>query len=271
MASVFRDRAIAAQSSNDALDERVRVVPLRAWLAVGLAVMVMLIGALWMTAGTVAVTVIGSGTIVNAPTNVPITAGIDGTVIGAQLPIGTRVAKGDVITTIESGPEKLHVTVKSPVVGTVVGVGEGVGATVSADDYLATIAPDSDHQVAYLYVPDIAGGQIRPEMEVRLSPNSVNATDDGYLLGHVMTISPLPVPLSRIQYVLANEPLAASLAESGPVLEVLVSLDVDPEAPSGYVWSQPPGPSDPPVSGIPTGGKVVVSQVAPYRAFFTGQ
>jgi cation diffusion facilitator CzcD-associated flavoprotein CzcO len=59
VASVFRDRAIAAQSSNDALDLRVRVVSLRAWLALGLAALVMLIGALWMTAGTVGVTVAG--------------------------------------------------------------------------------------------------------------------------------------------------------------------------------------------------------------------
>ena len=270
MASVFRDRAIAAQSSNDALDLRVRVVSLRAWLALGLAALVMLIGALWMTAGTVGVTVAGSGTIVNAPTNVPITAGIDGTVVGGQLPIGTRVAKGDLVATIESGPEKLRLAVRSPVNGTVVGVGEGEGAAVSPDDYLATIAPDSRVQVAYLYVPDTAGGQMTPGMPVRLSPNSADSTVDGYLLGRVMTISPLPVPLSRMQYVLANEPLAASLANSGPVVEVLVALDVDPGSPSGYAWSQPPGPSAQPVSGIPTSGEVVVAEVAPYRAFFAG-
>lgn len=270
MAGVFRDRAIAAQSSSEALDQRVHVVPLRAWLALGLAVLVLATGAMWLFGGNVAVTVEGSGTIVNAPTNIAVSAPVDGTVVGDTLDIGTHLAKGDPMLFIESGTNRTRVPVTAPVDGTVVALGAGQGAAVMVGDNLATVAPDSDEQVGYLYVAESAGNQVSPGMVVRLLPNDVDATRNGYLKGTVATVSPLPVTRTRLDYVLADQPMADHLAASGPLLEVLVALDVDTTTPTGYVWTQPPGPDAPIVSGIPTAGSIIVAEVPPFRAFFSG-
>lgn len=270
MASVFRDRAIAAQSSSEALDQRIRVVPLRAWVALGLAVLVLVTGAMWLFAGNVAVTVDGSGTVVNAPTNIAVSAPVDGTVVGDSLTIGVHLAKGQPLLAIESGTDRTRVPVVAPVDGTIVALGAGPGATVVVGDNLATMAPDSDEQVGYLYVPESSGNQLGAGMDVRLLPNNVDATLGGYVEGSVVSVSPLPVTRTRLDYVLADQPLADRLATQGPLLEVLVALDVDPSTPSGYVWTQPPGPSDRIVSGIPVTGSVIVAEVPPFQAFFAG-
>jgi hypothetical protein len=268
--SVFRERAIAAQSGTNALDERIRVVPVRAWIALSLALVILVGGALWLFAGRIVVMASGPGVVVNAPGNLLVTSPIDGTLVRTDVAIGARIVAGDVLAVIVTGAGDAEVPVASAVSGVVVAVGPGPGANVAFGEELAVIAPDSDQQVAYAFVPAVDGAQIRPGMRAWMLPDDVDPTEVGYLRGEVAAVSPLPVPTSRIGYVLANRALADQVAAQGPVLEVLITLEADASTPTGLVWTQPPGLLRPIVSGTPGTASIAVAELPPYRAFYDG-
>lgn len=270
MPSIFRDRAIAAQSGYDALDRSVRVVPVRAWLALALALVVLGIGALWLFGGTVTVRADGPATIVNAPGNVTVVAPVDGIVVGEGVAVGGQVAAGDVVATITSGPGQAEIPVTAAVAGEVVGVGPGQGASVKAGEQLAVLAPNSDTQVAYAFLPtgEVAG--VAPGAAAWVLPDNVDPTAVGYVRGRVASVSPLPVPTSRVAYLLADPGMAERVTSAGPVVEVVIALAADAGTPSGLDWTQYPGPATPVVSGTPATASIDRAQVAPYQAFFHG-
>jgi hypothetical protein len=268
--SIFRDRAIAAQSGHDALDQRVHVVPVRAWIALALALVVLFGGALWLFGGNVAVMASGPGTVVNSPGNLLVAAPVSGILAPAQAEIGARVDANEVIAVIASGADQQEIAVRSAIAGTIVGLGPGPGAGVAVGEQIAIIAPNSERQVAYAFVPTAEAGELAAGPTAWLLPANLDPTEVGYIRGTVASVSPLPVPTSRIAYVLADPALAERVAAQGPVLEVLIALEADDDTPSGLAWTQSPGPSGPIVSGTPASASIVVAELPPYRAFFNG-
>ena len=153
----------------------------------------------------------------------------------------------------------------APVHGKVVSQGAGPNATVEFGDYLGAIAPDSGAQVGYLFVAAQKADQLRAGMQVLLAPASADATHDGMLVGNVDAVSPLPAEESRVAYLTGNSAYARQLLSNGPVVEVRVRLQSDRSTPSGYVWTQPPGPRNAPTSGVPTDATFVLERVPPIR------
>lgn len=269
MPSIFRERAIAAQSGSDALSARSRVVPVRGWLALGLALLVLAGGALWLFAGTIVVIADGPGTIVNAPANAVVTAPVSGTLASMEVTVGSTVSKGQTIAVI-AAPDGTTKPVRSVIAGVVVTLGPGPGATVDVGELLAVVAPDSDSQVAYAFVPAADAKGLTPGAPGWLLPEGADQTEVGYIRGQVVAVSPLPVPVSRIAYVLTDQVMAEKIAAQGPVVEVLITLDADASTPTGLAWTQPPGALEPIVSGTPAQASLEVAEVPPYRAFFDG-
>lgn len=268
MAALFRERALAGKGASDPVDEPVRVVHVPAWLALVLALVVLAAGSIWLFAGTIAVTATGSGAVMSAPTNVRVLANAYGTLSTAVPAPGTKVREGQTVAVIEVGGVDNPIwKVTSPINGVVVGVGPGVDATVGSGDYLGTIAPDGLEQVAYLYIAPGKGELVHPGMPARLYPDSSDTSADGFLMGTVATVSPLPVSVSHIAYQVGDPALAESLAANGPVVEVQVALE-PADTPSGWKWSRTPGPGGRLTSGVPTSGDVVLDEVPPYQAFF---
>lgn len=272
MPSIFRDRAIAAQSGNESLDQRVQVVPVRAWIALALALVVLACGALWLFGGTVTVRSDGPATIVNEPGNVTVVAPVEGVVTSESPEVGSHVAAADVVATVASGVDQRAVPVQAGVDGVVVGIGPGRGASVKVGDPLAIVARSSSNQLAYAFVPASGAGvgTLAPGRAAWLLPENLNPTEVGYIRGHVTSVSPLPVPASRISYLLGDPSLAERVAAQGPAVEVEIALDVDPTTPSGLSWTQHPGPSSPVVSGTPATASIDLAELPPYQAFFHG-
>ncbi len=267
MATIFRDRAMAAKSGSEALDQQVRVVPIRGWVALGLALVILVGAGVWLFAGRIVVTTGGQGTITNAPGNLVVTAPVAGTLIGDDALIGTRVDADEIIAVIEA-VDGSEVLVLSTAAGVVVGVGPGPGARVAVDEQIAVIAPDSEAQVAFAFIPAEDAGELRAGQTSWLLPDYTDPTDVGYILGTVSSVSPLPVPVSRIAYVLGSQQDAEQVAAQGPVHEVTMVLQSDPSTPTGLAWTQPPGEPRPIVSGTPAVATIAVDELPPYRAFF---
>lgn len=266
---LFRERALAGQATTEAIDEPVRLVTVPTWAALGVAVFILVAGVVWLVGGSVAVTTAGPGVIVNEPTNARILAPADGTVTQAA-ELGAVVRKGQAVvavTTRDDGTAGRIAVVTAPFNGTVVGIGPGVGAGVVTGEYTLTLAPTSKLQLGYLYVPAREGELVRTGMTVRLAPESVDTSVTGLLLGQVATVSPLPVPVERIAYVVGDRSTAERIASEGDVVELTVLLQPDPSTPTQLAWTQPPGPTESLTSGVPTSGTVVLAEVAPYRAF----
>jgi hypothetical protein len=272
MSTLFRQRAIAGQSSADTLDAQVRIVRIPVWAALGVAVALLIAFAIWLSVGTVAISTKGYGVVNNAPTNALVNSPTSGTLTKAAPPVGTTVVAGEQVAEIFSAGETPATTrVLAPVSGTIVGIGVGEDITVDYGQYLMTIAPDTAVQVGYLFIPADQGELVRTGMSALLAPNSVDTNNNGLLECEVVDVSPLPVTESRIMYITADARYTAELLKAGPLVEVKVRPLVDPSTPTGWRWTRPPGPSTSLVSGIPTSGTVILAEVPPYRAFFGGQ
>ncbi|TXH45577.1 MAG: HlyD family efflux transporter periplasmic adaptor subunit [Actinobacteria bacterium] len=278
MAGIFRDRAVAGRAASEVTDRPVRVATAPAWAALALAVILLVLLAVWLFAGTVTLTTQGYGVIDNVPANVVVTSQSAGVLRQAPPPVGTRVAAGETVAVIGgddpqtpalpgSAPGSGSTTVAAPIAGTVVAVGPGWGSSVAAGVPLATIAPETTDQIGYLFIPVAPTLQAHPGSAVNFNVDTVDPTGDGLLQGTVRSVSPLPVDESRIAYLTANAELTSQILASGPVVEVQVALTADPGTPSGWRWTLPPGPSHRITSGTPAHGTVILSQVRPYKAF----
>ncbi|MDZ7577300.1 MAG: HlyD family efflux transporter periplasmic adaptor subunit [Candidatus Nanopelagicales bacterium] len=271
MGTLFRDRAATGTSSADTLNAQVRVVRLPAWAALCFALLLLAGLAVWLFAGTVAITTGGSGVVNNAPANAVVSAPVTGLLTRAAPPVGTAVRAGDVIGKVKESweDESTIVPVLAPVAGTVIGIGAGSHTGVSYGDYLATIAPDTADQIGYLFIPVEKGGEyVQPGMSALLIPDSAEASSEGQLRGRVTAVSPIPVTRSRIMYITAAPEYTDILLRQGPSVEVQIELLPDPANPTGWDWTLPPGPSQRLVSGVSTNGTVVLEEVSPYRTIF---
>ena len=264
MTVAFRTRAVAARGEAE-VAHRVRVVRPPAWFALALALLGLAGLLAWMLLGRVAITTRGVGVITNPPANAAVVVPVEGVLRQAPTQAGETATAGETLAVIATGTGEV-VEVASPVDGTVVGLGPGPGAAVHPGETLVMVAPTAATQIGYIYVPSSANDQVRPEMQVFLSPASTNSTADGVLLGTVSAVSPLPVSEARVRYITGNEELTASALSSGPVDEVQVAL-VPAPTPSGWQWTRPQGPGGPIVSGTPTDGVIIIEMVRPYAAF----
>lgn len=275
MATLFRERAVASRSATEVTDRPVRVVNAPVWTALALALVLLALLAVWLIAGTVALTTRGQGVINNLPANVAVRAPAPGLLSDSLPAVGTQVAAGERLAVLSAPApatgQPTGTEVIAPISGTVVAAGPGQGSSVDAGTVLTSIAPDSDTQLGYLFIPTAPSNDVSIGARVVFNVEGVNATDDGLLEGTVSSVSPLPAERARIAYLTASEELTTQIMAAGPVVEVQVALVRDPGTPTGLRWTLPPGPAAPITSGTPAQGTLILSEVRPYQAFLGSQ
>ena len=97
---------------------------------------------------------------------------------------------------------------------------------------------------AIVYVPADRGKDIQPGMEVRIEPSSAKREEFGTMIGTVASISEFPVTPEGMAAVLHNDTLAKRFSGKGAPYAVVVRLQRDANAASGYRWSSGKGPPD---------------------------
>jgi HlyD family secretion protein len=143
------------------------------------------------------------------------------------------------------------------------------GQIVAAGTRLGSINSKGNEAklMSAIYFADKDGQQVKPGMEVQITPSLVKRERFGGILGKVSEVTSFPVTEQDMSNIIGNQGLAESLAESltsggkAPV-QVFAELDTA-HTDSGYKWSSSSGPNIKLSSGTTVQVRVKVGEVVP--------
>lgn len=132
--------------------------------------------------------------------------------------------------------------VVSPYGGEVLELKASPGGTVGTGDPIVSIQPDVQDLQVLLYLPATQAKNVRPGMEVAVSPSTVKREEFGYIKGRVTYVSDFPDTPEELMRNFENQVLVKALTNDGPVTELHIEMEKDARTPSGYRWSSSRGP-----------------------------
>jgi HlyD family secretion protein len=118
--------------------------------------------------------------------------------------------------------------------------------------------------MSVIYFADKDGQQVKPGMEVQITPSLVKRERFGGILGKVKEVTAFPVTAQDMANIIGNESLAESMTFSGgkAPLQVFAELDTA-NTHSGYKWSSSIGPNIKLSPGTTVQVRVKVGEVVP--------
>jgi HlyD family secretion protein len=153
--------------------------------------------------------------------------------------------------------------VLSPANGRVTEIKAVPGGRVAAGSSVVSIESGVTGLQALIYLPSDQGKQVRPGMEVRISPSTAKKEEYGTILGRVVDVSDFPSTDEAMQAMLQNQELVKKFSATGPPFAARVDLVRDSTTVSGYRWSGGRGPATVISSGTIADGEVTVRELAP--------
>ncbi len=116
----------------------------------------------------------------------------------------------------------------------------GAGIKEADDDEEESFEIPSDN-VIICYVPATDGRKIRPGMEVKVYPTTVNKEEYGHMKAVVTKVAEYVTSREMIMNQLGDDALTSQFLQKGAVVEVTCELEKDPNTISGYKWSSKKG------------------------------
>jgi HlyD family secretion protein len=130
----------------------------------------------------------------------------------------------------------------SPIDGQVFEIKVSAGGVLTAGTPVVAIESEGTRLEAVVYIPADRGKNVQPGMEVRVEPSPVKREEFGTMVGSVVSISAFPVTPEGMAAVLHNDALVKRFSQEGAPYAVVVRLQRDQTAFSGYRWSSGGGP-----------------------------
>jgi len=130
----------------------------------------------------------------------------------------------------------------SPIDGQVFEIKVSPGSVLAPGTPVVAMQSEGTGLEPIVYVPADRGKDIQPGMEVRIEPSTAKREEFGTMIGTVASISEFPVTPEGMAAVLHNEALAKRFSGKGAPYAVVVQLQRDTKAASGYRWSSGKGP-----------------------------
>jgi HlyD family secretion protein len=130
----------------------------------------------------------------------------------------------------------------SPIDGRVIEIKVSSGGVLAAGTPVVAIETEGTSLQAIVYIPADRGKNVQPGMEVRIEPSTIKREEFGTMIGKVSTVSEFPVTPEGMAAALHNEVLVRRFSLEGAPYAVLVQLERDRAAVSGYRWSSGTGP-----------------------------
>lgn len=249
------------------VDRPFKLVTTPARFGLLIALVAAVCGLLWLFGGQLAVKAPAMGVMVNPPGNVEIFSTVSGTIENNLIPSGTPVLKGDVLATVKT-PEGDFVDISSPIDGKVVSLSTTEFALISAGSPVVTLAHNTEPMIGLIFVPSTAMDDVVPGLKVEVSPDTTDLTQAGYIVGKVTKVDPLPVTVERLQLIMGDTGQAQQLLAAGPVQEVFVELEQDPQGALGLNWSgDGPAAAEEISSGTIVEAKIILRNQTPWEAF----
>lgn len=127
-----------------------------------------------------------------------------------------------------------------------------------------------DELTGVLYIPVEQGKRVETGMSIQLAPNGVDASQSGWLLGVVRSVSQYPTSTTAMSKVLGNEQLVQYILnnERGAVMEVKFDLVKDENSESDYLWTSFVGQHKPITAGSFCTGSIIIDRVPPIEKVF---
>lgn len=258
---IFREKALERLSSPEQLDQVMQVTPLRAWLALVALTAVVVATIVWSMFARVPIEVNGQGLLMGQEGVRRLRAPTDGTVTQHRRG-GDSVKKGDSIVRLQNAQgQAVDITTDND--GIVIETYVHPGEAVQAGNPVANVEPLGDQLQAVLFMSLNDAKTIEQGMPAHLSPSTVSPSQYGVLLGQVVYVSPFPASVLRLRTLLGADDLVQYVTRGGPVYEVAVQLNRDPNTPSGYQWSSGSGPPIRLSTGTMTTAQVVLGEQHP--------
>lgn len=256
----FRDRALAAGDNPlEHIDRLLHRTSSRLWLGVAAFAGFVIAGLVWATIAERTVTVASQAVLI--PETGLFTAGelAQGAVTDVAVQEGAAVKAGQRLATVATAQGAVEVP--SPVDGTVVAVQVRPGELHSAGEAMFVLTPPDAGLTAVALLAPGPLSSIQVGQAAAIQVNGVAADRYGRIRGKVASIGTVPATRSRLRQLTGDAGLAGSIAQQGPVYEVVVHLQPS-DTPSGLRWTQGAGPASP----IPVGALGVASVVVDHQS-----
>ncbi|MCU0567377.1 MAG: hypothetical protein MUF49_12355 [Oculatellaceae cyanobacterium Prado106] len=140
--------------------------------------------------------------------------------------------------------------------------------TAQAKGLLLQNTSNPKQLISISYFPIEDGRQIQPGDRMLVTPVTANYQEVGGLEATVTEVSTQPVMRSvALQHVQNNAELL-DLVYVPASIEVIAQLKPDASTPTGYQWSMSKGPEMQLAGGVPTQGRVTLSERSPIQFIF---
>jgi len=118
--------------------------------------------------------------------------------------------------------------------------------------------------LAMAYFPIKDGKQIKPEMPISITPDTVQRERFGGIVGKVNAVSPLPVSAEGTVALIGNSEVVKNLiGETGAAIQITANLQTDDGNSSGYKWSSSKGPNSKITPGTTASIRVTLEERSP--------
>ena len=160
--------------------------------------------------------------------------------------------------------------IRCPYTGRVVELKVNPGKIIGAGNVILSIERifTNEELEAIIYVPSNQGKKIKPDMEVKLSPSTIEVEKYGFIRGVVTQVSEYPASFEGMLNTLGNKELVATFFQGLPPLAVRVKLKKNLDTPSGFYWTSGNGPEAKVKSGTLCSAKIVVKNRRPISLIF---
>lgn len=133
--------------------------------------------------------------------------------------------------------------IKAEVSGIVIDCGVQEGQLVAQGTEIIKVKSGGGEssEIVRVYAPIAEGKKMKKGMTAVVTPSTVDESEYGHINGRVEHVGTYSVSVSEMQQTLGNDPTVEALLQQGPCVEVLVSLNEDPDTANGYEWSNRKG------------------------------
>jgi HlyD family secretion protein len=165
--------------------------------------------------------------------------------------------------------------IRSPATGQILELTVGTGAVVRPGNEIAVIDRHDDSGTLEIvaYYPNSDGKKIKPGMLMELMmPSVINPTGSALplasknsrtLLATVQSVSKLPVTPDAAALTIGHDYLAQQMVGAGARIEVVATLTLDSEHPSGYLWASGGGVEFPVAAGTSLVARTIIRRHPP--------
>jgi len=226
--SLFRERALRARDSGDALASSVSLAPSPKWLVLGALALLLVVVVVQGLTARVPIIVSGQGPVLPRTGLTEIVVFEPGVIERIHVSPGDAVEPGSAVAHMRT-PDGRTVEIRPLTAGEIINLSTGVGSALDFGERVARMIPESDSQFALILVDSSQAAQLRVGMPVQISgvPDDAGVT--------VAEIEPQPTTMQELTAILGGDESVAGELMNGQ-LKRIVAVAIPNSVTTGQGW-----------------------------------